>query len=57
MDPIIAAAEAAGIKLVISMIGNWGPSISLYIQQFLGSSATNDTFKSSTPTRNTSPSS
>jgi mannan endo-1,4-beta-mannosidase len=44
MDPIIAAAEAAGIKLVIPMIINWGPSISLYIQQILGSSATHDTF-------------
>ncbi|KAK4551727.1 hypothetical protein LTR86_010963 [Recurvomyces mirabilis] len=44
MDPIIAAAEAAGIKLVIPMIGNWGPSINLYIQQILGSSAKHDTF-------------
>ncbi|KAK3669242.1 hypothetical protein LTR78_010877 [Recurvomyces mirabilis] len=44
MDPIIAAAEASGIKLVIPMIGNWGPSINLYIQQILGSSAKHDTF-------------
>ena len=46
MDPIISAAEAAGIKLVIPMIGNWGPSINLYIQQVLGSGATHDTFYS-----------
>ena len=46
MDPIVAAAEAGGVKLVIPMIGNWGPSISLYIQQILGSSATHDTFYS-----------
>ena len=46
IDPVVAAAEAAGIKLVVPMIGNWGPSISLYIQQILGSSATHDTFYS-----------
>lgn len=44
IDPVIAAAESAGIKLVIPMIGNWGPSINTYIQQILGSSATHDTF-------------
>ena len=44
MDPLISAAEAAGIKLVVPMIGNWGPSINLYIQQILGSDATHDTF-------------
>lgn len=44
IDPIVAAAEKAGIKLVIPMIGNWGGSINLYIQQILGSSATHDTF-------------
>ncbi|KDR77624.1 hypothetical protein GALMADRAFT_155465 [Galerina marginata CBS 339.88] len=48
MDPIVNAAQAHGIKLVVPMIGNWGPSISLYIQQFLGSSATHDTFYSNT---------
>jgi mannan endo-1,4-beta-mannosidase len=46
IDPVVAAAEAAGIKLVVPMIGNWGASISLYIQQWLGSSATHDTFYS-----------
>lgn len=46
MDPIVAAAEAAGIKLVLLMIGNCGPSISLYIQQIDGSSATRDTLYS-----------
>ena len=46
MDPIINAAESAGIKLVIPMIGNWGPSINTYIQQIAGSSATHDTFYS-----------
>ena len=44
MDPVVSAAEAAGIKLVVPMIGNWGPSINLYIQQILGSDATHDTF-------------
>ena len=40
----VTAAEAAGIKLVVPMIGNWGPWISLYIQQILGTSATHDRF-------------
>ena len=44
IDPIINGAEAAGIKIVIPMIDNWGPSINTYIQQILGSSATHDTF-------------
>lgn len=46
MDPIVSAAEVAGIKLVVPMIGNWGPSISLYIQQIVGSGGTHDTFYS-----------
>lgn len=44
IDPIVSAAEAAGVKLVVPMIGNWGPSINLYIQQIVGSSGTHDTF-------------
>ncbi|KDR68366.1 hypothetical protein GALMADRAFT_231330 [Galerina marginata CBS 339.88] len=46
MDPIVNAAVANNIRLVVPMIGNWGPSISLYIQQIVGSSGTHDTFYS-----------
>ncbi|KAG5636732.1 hypothetical protein H0H81_007061 [Sphagnurus paluster] len=46
MDPVIDAAAAAGIRLVVPMIGNWGPSISLYIQQIVGSQGKHDAFYS-----------
>ncbi|KFZ19812.1 hypothetical protein V501_00486 [Pseudogymnoascus sp. VKM F-4519 (FW-2642)] len=45
-DNVVTAAEAAGMKLAVPMIGNWGPSISLYIQQIVGSGGTHDTFYS-----------